>query len=114
MQTRNWGMSAARTSPWRSRILPRRVLNCFDSSLSWAISAAPSAVAVDSPKVSGLAAAQKTYIQNYVQAFDDAVFSGEANGWPKRDYNDYIDRASFVDHHILNTLALDQTAATLK
>lgn len=77
----------------------------FSFRTTHSVPSAPSAVYVDSPKLSGLATAQRDYIQGYIQGLDDALFSGEAKGWPNRTYADYLDRPSFVDHHILNVLA---------
>ncbi len=64
-----------------------------------------SAVVVAFPKVDELTATQRDYIQNYVQRMEDALYADEAGGWASRTYLDYIDRASWVDHHILNTFS---------
>jgi hypothetical protein len=74
------------------------------------VPSAPSAVYVDSPKLADLATAQRDYIKGYIQGLDDALFSGEAAGWPNRSYANYIDRPSFVDHHLLNAFAANTDA----
>jgi hypothetical protein len=64
-----------------------------------------SAVVVAFPKVDELTPAQRDYIQNYVQRMEDSLHADQAGGWASRTYLDYIDRASWVDHHILNTFS---------
>lgn len=56
-----------------------------------------------SPKADDVAPEQLNYIQNYVQRMEDALHSDRTRGWAQRTYLDYIDRASWVDHHLLNT-----------
>lgn len=63
-----------------------------------------SSVVVAYPKDEDLAPAQRDYIRNYVQDMEDALFADRASGWATRTYLDYIDRDSWVDHHLLNTL----------
>ena len=46
---------------------------------------------------------QKEYIQQYVKAFEDAVFARGFNG--PGSYKDYIDFNTFVDYTLLNELA---------
>jgi hypothetical protein len=48
---------------------------------------------------------QLTYIQSYVQQMENALHSDRATNWSKRTHLDFIDRAAWVDHHILNVLA---------
>lgn len=67
-------------------------------------------VVVAYPKDADLAPAQRAYIRTYVQAMEDTLFADQAGGWNSRAYLDYIDRASWVDHHILNTLAANPDA----
>ncbi|HUR56516.1 MAG TPA: CotH kinase family protein [Opitutaceae bacterium] len=62
-----------------------------------------SQVVVAYPKNDELVPAQRDYIRNYVQAMENALFADQARGWATRTYLDYIDRPSWVDHHILNT-----------
>lgn len=62
-------------------------------------------VVVHAPELADLAPAQRDYIRNYVQAMEDALFADRASGWTTRTHLDYLDRASWVDHHILNVLA---------
>lgn len=60
---------------------------------------------VASPKAARLADEQRDYIQGYVQAFENALFADRDAGWATRDYLGYIDRASWVDFHLLQVLA---------
>ena len=64
-----------------------------------------SSVVIAHPKADDLAPAQRDYIQRYVQEMEDTLYADLANGFATRRYLDYIDRASWVDHHILNTMA---------
>jgi hypothetical protein len=64
-----------------------------------------SVVVVASPKADKLSPAQRNYIRGYVEAMEWALETDQASGWATRMYLDYIDRPSWVDHHILNTFA---------
>jgi hypothetical protein len=72
--------------------------------------ASPLALNVSSPDAADLVTAQREYIQGYVQTFEDALYADSAGGWRQRTYLDYIDRDSWVDHHILNTLSMSADA----
>ena len=63
-----------------------------------------------SPAASDIAPAQLTYIRDYVQRMENALFASQASGWSQRTYLDYIDRASWVDHHLLNTFSANPDA----
>ena len=67
-------------------------------------------VVVAYPKDADLVAAQRDYIRGYVQAMENTLYADAAGGWKSRAYLDYIDRASWVDHHLLNTLAANPDA----
>ena len=41
---------------------------------------------------------------------ENALYADQATGWARRTYLDYIDRASWVDHHLLNTFACNPDA----
>lgn len=69
-----------------------------------------SSVIVASPKADRLSTAQRTYIRDYVQKMEDALHADRASGWRTRTHLDYLDRASWVDHHILNTFAANPDA----
>lgn len=60
---------------------------------------------VVSPKAAKLADEQRDYIQGYVQAFENALHADRDANWATRDYLGYIDRASWVDFHLLQVLA---------
>lgn len=64
-----------------------------------------SSVVVVFPKEADLSSHQRDYIQDYVQRMENALHADQARGWASRTYLDYLDRASWVDHHILNTFA---------
>ncbi len=67
----------------------------------------PFALTVAQPKLADLVPEQRDYIKNYLQSFDDAIFANFANRWSNRTHLDLIDRPSWVDHHILNVLAMN-------
>lgn len=62
-----------------------------------------SAVILVAPKADDVSPAQRDYIVSYVQRMEDALHADAATGFAQRTYLDYIDRASWVDHHLLNT-----------
>jgi hypothetical protein len=62
------------------------------------------AVILVSPSATEVAPAQLAYIRDYVQRMEDALVASRDSGWARRTYLDYIDRATWVDHHLLNTL----------
>ena len=64
-----------------------------------------SEVIVASHKAAELSTAQRNYIRNYVQQMEDTLFTEFQKGFVTRNYLDYIDRASWVDHHLLNVFA---------
>jgi hypothetical protein len=70
----------------------------------------PEAVTIDSPSLATLASSQSGYLQNYVQTFEDALFTNYAGNWQQRSYTDSIDLGSWVDHHILETLVMNTDA----
>ncbi len=57
---------------------------------------------------------QQNYIRNdAIQPFNNTLFTERAAGFTTRNYRNYIDTASFVDHHILNALAYNVDALRL-
>ena len=60
---------------------------------------------VVSPKAAKLAPDQQDYITAYVQVFENALFSDAEVNFKTRDYAGYIDRASWIDFHLLQVLA---------
>lgn len=60
---------------------------------------------VVSPKAAKLAPDQQDYITAYVQVFENALFADAEANFKTRDYAGYIDRASWVDFHLLQVLA---------
>jgi hypothetical protein len=63
-----------------------------------------SAVVVASTKAASLSVAEKDYIRNYVQQMEDALVADFDRGFATHSYLDYIDRASWVDFHLINVL----------
>ncbi len=61
-------------------------------------------VMVEEPKLDKLPAVQRDYIRGYVQKFENALQADAAVGWATRTYLDYLDRPSWIDHHLLNVL----------
>jgi hypothetical protein len=62
-------------------------------------------VVVVTPKAAKLSTEQRTYLWTYVQMMEDALAAGLESGWSDRSYLDYIDRASWVDQHLLQVLS---------
>jgi hypothetical protein len=69
-----------------------------------------SSVVLVSPKADEITPAQLNYIRTYVQEAEDALQADQAGGFAQRTYLDYIDRASWVDHHLLNTFVCNPDA----
>ncbi|MEO6244511.1 MAG: CotH kinase family protein, partial [Opitutaceae bacterium] len=67
-------------------------------------------VILSAPNAGAVAPEQIDYIRGYVQRMEDALYADQAGGWAQRTYLDYVDRASWVDHHILNTFAANPDA----
>jgi len=65
---------------------------------------------LDTPDIDDLTAEQAGYIQNYFQAMEDALSSDSASGWATHSYLGYINRDSWIDFHLLNTLAKNADA----
>ncbi len=63
-----------------------------------------SVLQVDTPKIDDLSEAQRDFIVDYTQRLEDALYADEAAGWARRRYLEYVDRGSWVDHHLLNVL----------
>lgn len=69
-----------------------------------------SSVILVSPEADKIAPAQLNYIRDYVQRMENALVADRDVAWTRRTYLDYIDRASWVDHHLLNTFACNPDA----
>lgn len=48
-----------------------------------------------------------------IKSFNDTLFAERAAGFSTRNYRNHIDTGSFVDHHIINTLAMNVDALRL-
>jgi hypothetical protein len=71
---------------------------------------AQSAIVLVYPKAEDVAPEQLTYIREYVQGMESALYSSRESGWSQRSYLDYIDPSSWVDHHLLNTFVCNPDA----
>lgn len=69
-----------------------------------------SSIVLVAPKADEVAPAQVSYLRDFVQRMENALFADQAAGFAQRTYLDYIDRDSWVDHHILNTFACNPDA----
>ncbi|MCF3648318.1 CotH kinase family protein [Synoicihabitans lomoniglobus] len=61
-----------------------------------------SVLQVDTPKIDKITDLQRDYIVGYIQSMENALVADEAANWSRRNYLQYINRASWVDHHLLN------------
>jgi len=71
-----------------------------------------SSVVLVAPKADDVAPAQLDYIKNYVQSMEDALIADRSINFAQRTYLDYIDRDSWVDHHILSIFTANPDALT--
>lgn len=62
-----------------------------------------SLILIDTPKIDDIAPEQIQYIKSYVQSMEDALITGEDTDWINRSYLQYLDRASWIDFHLINT-----------
>ena len=63
------------------------------------------AVVVASAKAADLSLEQRDYVQTYIQRMEDTLVANFDRGFATRTYLDFIDRASWVDLHLINVLA---------
>ncbi|MGH7946428.1 MAG: CotH kinase family protein, partial [Opitutaceae bacterium] len=56
------------------------------------------------PDAGDIVPAQREHLQGYIQQMENALHADRASGWSQRTHLDYIDRPSWIDHHILNAL----------
>ena len=56
---------------------------------------------------------QLGYLQSYIQTFDTTLLNEKNAGFTTRNYLNYMDRAAWVDHHLLNALAYNVDALRL-
>ncbi len=61
------------------------------------------------PKEGEMPAAQKTWIRNYLNQFESALYGSNFTD-PQNGYVKYIDADSFIDHHILGDFSKDPDA----
>ncbi|MBI5770143.1 MAG: CotH kinase family protein [Verrucomicrobia bacterium] len=62
-------------------------------------------VVVDTPSADKFSDKQRDYIRGYVQLMENAIVAGYNTGWRDRSYHDYLDFASWVDHHLLEVFS---------
>lgn len=65
------------------------------------------------PKLSDLAPQQSAYLMGYFQKFEDALFTDAAGSFATRNYRNYIDPESWVDHNLFNMFAKNVDALRL-
>jgi hypothetical protein len=65
------------------------------------------AVILVAPSDGDISRTQRTYLVDYIQQMEDALVADRDAGFTRRTYLDYLDRASWVDHHLLNILAIN-------
>lgn len=70
----------------------------------------PSEIVLAEPGAEDVTAVQLAYIKDYVQKMEDALHADLATRFEQRSYLDFIDRSSWVDHHILNVLVSNPDA----
>lgn len=56
---------------------------------------------------------QVDYLKNYIQSFENALFTDRASGFATRNYRKYIDVRSWVDYHMLQMLSMNVDAVRL-
>lgn len=67
-------------------------------------------VMVENPGKTSMVKAQSDYISGYVQQMENAMAADQANGYTTRNYLNYLDRASWVDYHLLNVFTKNDDA----
>ncbi|HTO03071.1 MAG TPA: CotH kinase family protein, partial [Opitutus sp.] len=64
-----------------------------------------SVIVLADPKLDDLPDPQRDYIRDYVQSMEDALIADQNANWATRNYLNYLDRAAWVDYHILINLS---------
>jgi hypothetical protein len=65
------------------------------------------------PKLPALATQQSGYLVSHFQSFEDALFADAASGFTTRNYRNFIESSSWVDHNLFNGLAKNVDALRL-
>ena len=65
------------------------------------------------PKLADLPTAQSNYLVQYFQQFEDALYTDAAGGFATRNYQNFIDSASWADHNIFNMFGKNVDALRL-
>lgn len=65
------------------------------------------------PKKADLPTQQSSYLVNYFQSFENALFTEASAGFSTRNYRSYIDSAAWVDHNLFCMLAKNVDALRL-
>jgi hypothetical protein len=65
------------------------------------------------PKLPDLPAQQSAYLVNYFQQFETTLFAEAAAGFTTRNYRNFIDSQSWVDHNLLNMFPMNVDALRL-
>jgi hypothetical protein len=77
----------------------------FSFSTSRDVPGGNSAIVVASAKADELSAAHRTYLTTYFQQMEDTLVADFQGAFATRNYLDYIDRASWLDFHLLNVFS---------
>lgn len=65
------------------------------------------------PKLADLPAAQSSYLVNYFQQFEDTLYAEAAAGFGTRNYQSFIEPATWADHNLFNMFAKNVDALRL-
>jgi hypothetical protein len=60
------------------------------------------ALVIHRPKLPVLAPQQSAYLVNHFQAFENTLFADAATGFSTRNYRNFIDSPSWIDHNLFN------------
>ena len=69
-----------------------------------------SSLVLVSPSAQQVSGEQMVYLRDYMQRMEDALFASRDSGWTQRTYLDFIDRASWVDQHLLQVFSANPDA----
>ncbi len=69
-----------------------------------------SSLVLVAPAAHEAAAEQVVHLKDYVQRMEDALVASRDSGWKQRPYLDFIDRASWVDQHLLQVFTANPDA----
>lgn len=71
------------------------------------------ALVIHRPKLADLATQQSSYLVNYFQSFENAVYTEASGGFATRSYRNFIDSAAWADHNIFSMVSKNVDALRL-